>query len=60
VHWQLGHIDWPVALVFGLGVLPGSLLGARAAQRIPADRARRAFGVLLVVFATLFLARQIL
>jgi hypothetical protein len=60
VHWQLGHIDWPVALVFGVGLLPGSLLGARAAQRIPADRARHAFGVLLVVFATWFLARQVL
>jgi uncharacterized protein len=59
VHWQLGHIDWPVALMFGLGVLPGSLLGARAAQRIPAERARRAFGVLLVTFAVWFLLRQL-
>jgi uncharacterized membrane protein YfcA len=60
VHWQLGHIDWPIALVFGLGVLPGSLLGARAAERIPADRARQAFGILLVAFATWVLARQVL
>jgi uncharacterized membrane protein YfcA len=60
VHWQLGHIDWPIALVFGLGVLPGSLVGARAAEHIPADRARQAFGILLVVFATWFLARQVL
>lgn len=60
VHWQLGHIDWPIALVFGLGVLPGSLVGARAAERIPADRARRAFGILLVAFATWFLLRQLL
>jgi uncharacterized membrane protein YfcA len=60
VHWQLGHIDWRLAIIFGLGVLPGSLLGARAAERVPADRARQAFGVLLVVFATWFLARQAL
>jgi uncharacterized membrane protein YfcA len=60
VHWQLGHIDWPLALVFGIGVLPGSLFGARASERIPAERARQAFGVLLVVFATCFLARQAL
>lgn len=60
VHWQLGHIDWPIALVFGLGVLPGSLAGARAAERIPAERARQAFGVLLVAFATWFLIRQTL
>ncbi|MGH9275130.1 MAG: sulfite exporter TauE/SafE family protein [Acidimicrobiales bacterium] len=60
VHWQLGHIDWPIALVFGIGVLPGSLVGARAAERVPADRARQAFGILLVTFAIWFLARQIL
>ena len=59
VHWQLGHIDWRVALVFGLGSFPGSLVGARAAQHIPADRARRAFGVILVVFAAWFLRRQL-
>jgi uncharacterized membrane protein YfcA len=59
IHWQLGHIDWPVALVFGLGVLPGSLLGAQGAQRIPAERSRRAFGILLVAFAAWFLLRQL-
>lgn len=59
VHWQLGHIDWPVALVFGLGSLPGSLLGARLAERIPADTARRTFGVLLVAFSIWFLIRQL-
>jgi len=60
VHWQLGHIDWPVALVFGLGVLPGSMAGAHAAQRVPADLARRTFGVLLVAFSAWFLLRQLL
>jgi hypothetical protein len=60
VHWQLGHIDWPIALVFGIGVLPGSLLGARAAEHVPADRARQAFGVLLVGFAIWFFIRQVL
>lgn len=59
VHWQLGHIDWPVALVFGLGVLPGSLMGAQGAQHLPAERSRRAFGVLLVAFAAWFLLRQL-
>ncbi len=57
VHWQLGHIDWVIALVFALGVLPGSLLGARLALRIPAERARRAFGILLVGFAAWYLLR---
>jgi len=55
VHWSLGHVDWPIALAFGIGVLPGSLVGARLTRRIPADRARKAFGVLLVAFAAYFL-----
>lgn len=60
VHWQLGHIDWAVALLFGVGVLPGSIAGARAAQHVPADRARRAFGLLLVAFSAWFLLRHVL
>lgn len=60
VHWQLGHIDWHVAALFGIGVLPGSLAGAQAAQHVPAETARRTFGVLLVAFSAWFLARQIL
>jgi len=59
VHWQLGHIDWPVALVFGLGVLPGSVAGAQVAQHVPADGARRVFGVLLVAFSVWFLVRTL-
>ena len=59
VHWQLGHIDWPVALIFGLGVLPGSIAGAQLAQHVPADVARRTFGVLLVLFSGWFLIRQL-
>ena len=58
-HIMLGHIDWPVALVFAVGVLPGSVAGARLAQRLDADRARRWFGILLVGFAVWFLARQV-
>lgn len=60
VHWQLGHIDWPVALVFGVGVLPGSIAGARLAQHVPAERARRAFGGLLVAFSVWFLLRHVI
>jgi uncharacterized membrane protein YfcA len=59
-HWALGHIDWPVAAAFAIGVLPGSLAGGRLSRHIPAQQARRAFGTLLVGFALWFLARQIL
>ncbi|MFL6205073.1 MAG: sulfite exporter TauE/SafE family protein [Acidimicrobiales bacterium] len=57
VHTTLGHVDWTVALVFGLGLLPGSLLGARVAERIPVGVARQLFGVALVAFAAWFLVR---
>ncbi|MBW8826730.1 MAG: sulfite exporter TauE/SafE family protein [Acidobacteria bacterium] len=57
-HWGLGHIDWPVAAVFTVGVMPGSLLGALAAKRVHGASIRRAFAVILVGFALWFFARQ--
>lgn len=57
VHTSLGNVDWTVALVFGLGMLPGSVAGTRAGARIPATTARRLFGVALVAFAVWFLLR---
>ena len=57
VHWSLGHIDWRVALLFGLGSLPGTVVGLRLATRIDATVSRKAFGILLVVFSVAFLAR---
>lgn len=59
VHWSLGHIDWTVALVFGLGMLPGSLAGSRVADRIPPVVARQLFGVAMLGFAAWFLTRQL-
>ncbi len=59
VHWSLGHIDWTVAVVFGLGMLPGSIAGSRLGDRIPPALARQLFGVALVAFATWFLTRQL-
>ena len=58
-HWALGHIDWPVALVFAAGVLPASVVGARLSQRVPEATARRAFALQLVGFAVWFLIRQV-
>jgi uncharacterized protein len=57
VHMSLGNVDWTVALVFGLGLLPGSLAGSLASERIPAAVARPLFGVALVAFAAWFLIR---
>ncbi len=57
VHWQLGHIDWRIALLFALGSVPGTFLGLRMGKHIDAGSARTAFGVLLVGFAVFFLLR---
>lgn len=58
-HWALGHIDWMVAAGFAAGLVPASMLGAKLAQRIPAQRSRTAFGVMLVAFSIWFLVRQL-
>jgi uncharacterized membrane protein YfcA len=54
-HIALGHVDWPVALLFAAGVVPGSALGAALAERIPPVAARQAFGWMLLAFAVWFL-----
>lgn len=58
-HWALGHVDWAVAGELAVGLLPGSALGARIAQRVSPERLRRSFALLLVAFAIWFLVRQL-
>lgn len=58
-HAMLGHIDWSVAGLFALGLVPGAVAGARVSPRLPAEQLRRVFGWLLVVFALWFMVRQI-
>jgi uncharacterized membrane protein YfcA len=58
-HWALGNIDWAVAAAFALGVVPASVVGARAGRLIPERVARRAFGAVLVAFSVAFLALQV-
>jgi uncharacterized protein len=53
-HWALGHIDWALAGQFMLGMLPGSAVGSRLAQRVDGPRLRHAFGWFLVCFGALF------
>jgi uncharacterized membrane protein YfcA len=58
-HWVLGHIDWAVAIAFAGGAVPGAVAGSRVAQHLPAEGMKRGFGVLLIGFATYFVARQL-
>src|SRR6478609_8063227 len=57
-HVLLGHINWVVAAVFAVGVLPGSIVGARLNQHLDPATSRRAFGLVLVTFALAFLGRR--
>jgi uncharacterized membrane protein YfcA len=59
-HAVIGDIVWAVALPFSLGIVPGTILGARLAGQLPAGRMRKAFGALVVVFATWFLGTALL
>jgi uncharacterized membrane protein YfcA len=59
VHWVLGDIDWAVAGVFALGLVPASALGARLGRHLPDDVTRPLFGVVLVGFSLFFLATTI-
>jgi uncharacterized membrane protein YfcA len=53
-HWALGHIDWQVAVVFAIGLVPASFIGARLSERLAGGVQRRAFGIFLVGFGLLF------
>lgn len=59
-HTLIGDIDWVIAGVFALGLIPGALAGSRISRLISTARLRHAFGIVLVGFAVWFLARQAL
>ncbi|MBX7161821.1 MAG: sulfite exporter TauE/SafE family protein [Acidimicrobiia bacterium] len=58
-HSLLGGFDWTVTVLFGIGMLPGTIAGARLGDRLPLGRLRPAFGVLLLGLAALVLVRFI-
>jgi uncharacterized protein len=59
-HWALGNIDWTIAVVFALGVVPASIVGARLGRRLPDQLSRRLFGVVLIAFSVCFLVLRVL
>ncbi len=60
IHAFVGDIDWPVAGLFALGMVPGVLAGSRLAPLLPTAKLRTSFGFMLLGFAAWFLARQLL
>ena len=48
-HALLGHVDWPLALLLALGVVPGAVIGARLTERASDRAVRVSFALLLGV-----------
>ncbi len=53
VHVALGHVSWRVVLIFGLGSIPLSFLGARTAVRMNTKVLEPIFGGVLLVIGAL-------
>jgi uncharacterized membrane protein YfcA len=60
VHSLAGDVDWTIALIFGLGLVPGAFIGSRVALHLPVARLRVAFGSSLVLVACWFFAHHLL
>lgn len=59
IHWYLGHIDWPLAALLALGVVPGAIIGARLTRRASDRSVRLAFALLLAVVGVWLAAAQL-
>jgi uncharacterized membrane protein YfcA len=57
-HWSLGGIDWPVAGLLCLGVVPGARLGAALAIRARTPRLRLAVAAVLGAIAVVYAAGE--
>ena len=57
-HAIIGDINWTVAALFAVGLVPGARVGVAVSERVSAARLREGFGWLLVLFAAWFLVRE--
>jgi len=58
-HTILGDVDWVLAAIFAAGLVPGVWLGTRLSRRMPTERLRLGFGIVMMAFAAWFLTRQL-
>jgi uncharacterized membrane protein YfcA len=58
-HAMLGHIDWGIAGLLSIAVIPASFLGAKLALRLLNRTLERVFGICTIVFGVYFLFTQI-
>jgi uncharacterized membrane protein YfcA len=52
-HALLGHVEWALALVLSVGVVPGAVLGSRFSAQIRSRALEVSFAILLLVAAAL-------
>ncbi|MBS1912701.1 MAG: sulfite exporter TauE/SafE family protein [Bacteroidetes bacterium] len=60
VHAMLEHIDWNVALILSIAVIPMSYLGARIATRLRNVTLERIYGGVMMLFAIYFITVHLL
>jgi uncharacterized membrane protein YfcA len=58
-HAALGHVDWAVAALFAVGVIPTSMIGGRFSRGFGVGVQRRIFGAFLIVFGVAFTAYRL-
>jgi uncharacterized membrane protein YfcA len=58
-HWYLGHIDWTLAVLLAIGVVPGAIIGARLTGRASDRSVRLAFAILLAVVGVWLAGNQL-
>lgn len=59
VHTALGHINWSIAGLLALGVVPGGYLGARLTARAKSRTVELAFGLFLLAVALIMGASEL-
>lgn len=59
VHSLLGHIDWEIALLLSVAVIPMSYLGAKLATAMKSATLERIYGIVMMAFAIYFVIRNI-
>jgi uncharacterized membrane protein YfcA len=47
-----GEINWPIAILFVLGGIIGGLYGTKMSSKVPKDKLKKIFTILLIVVAT--------
>ncbi|MEO5930740.1 MAG: sulfite exporter TauE/SafE family protein [Candidatus Kapaibacterium sp.] len=60
VHGLSGHIDWMVALILSVTVIPMSYLGASIATRIKSATLSKIYGAVMLAFAVYFIISSLL